>query len=326
MFTIQRDPAILPWAAALVVLAGCSGPADESGSGFNAAQGGVAAAGDPVVSEVQPPAAPQDTTLDIRVLGANYDRGSRVDLLIDGLPTDKVVTNSTRFRNQGELIANVTIAADATVTRYDVLVTTGRGKKGIGIEKFEVQLKTGAPFACVDDPHEQLPLSLTVRGAAGDALLGDGLGSYASGTDGSVHLASNGNLMFWVGDRPRSIQVTTSLFNGSTTDRIYTNNHGNPGGENACGFHGMVNGSQGTAVLEVELDDQGIVRYGKNCQGDLGTVVPGTEATTTRSLDGNTWTIEAQSGIHCKVTKVKGKTVMTEGTAGPVKLTFTALP
>lgn len=320
---LLRHP-VSRWLLALLGGLACAAPTDQDEIPVNAAAGG---GGDPVVNDVRPPEATQDTTLDIRVLGANYDRGSVVELLVDGVATDKVQTNSTRYRNSGELIANITIAADATVTSYDVLVTTSRGKKGIGIEKFAVLEKNGAPFACVDEPYEDLPLSLVIRDAVDDAVRSDGGGPYVQPVSGRVGVTANGNLMFWLGDgSARAVQVTTSLFTGATRDRIYTNNHTNPGGDDACGFHGMVPGSTGTAVLEVELDTQGVVRYGKNCVGDFGTVVPGTEATTTRSADGATWTIEASGGVHCKETKVKGKWITTEGTAGPFKLTFTALP
>ena len=99
--------------------------------------------GDPVVSSTDPTSAPQDTTLNVAVAGSDFDRGSRVDLVLDGVPTDKVRTNSTTFVNSKKLIANVSIAVDAVPDRYDVLVTTSKGKRGIGIELFEVTLRQG---------------------------------------------------------------------------------------------------------------------------------------------------------------------------------------
>lgn len=101
------------------------------------------ASGDPIVSSTEPASAPQDTTLDVAVTGSNFDSGSRVDLALDGVTTDKVRTNSTTFVTPKKLVANITIAPDAIPDRYDVIVTTSRGKRGIGIERFEVTLQQG---------------------------------------------------------------------------------------------------------------------------------------------------------------------------------------
>ncbi len=99
--------------------------------------------GDPIVSSTEPASAPQDTTLDVVVVGSNFDSGSRVDFAIDEVTTEKVRTNSTTFVTPKKLIANITIALDAIPDRYDVIVTTTKGKRGIGIERFEVTLRQG---------------------------------------------------------------------------------------------------------------------------------------------------------------------------------------
>jgi len=92
----------------------------------------------PEVTGTDPTGAPQDTTLDVEVFGSGFDNGSTVELTLSGVPTEKVHTNSTRYRNSRTLIANITIAADAQVDFYDVEVTTASRKKGIGSEMFEV--------------------------------------------------------------------------------------------------------------------------------------------------------------------------------------------
>lgn len=98
---------------------------------------GKPATGDPAVTATDPTSAAQGVTLDVRVLGSNFDRGSRADLAlnceVDCTLSDKVKTNSTSYVSSAELVANITIATDATVDLYDVLVTTSRGKRGIGI-------------------------------------------------------------------------------------------------------------------------------------------------------------------------------------------------
>ena len=100
--------------------------------------GGGGPLGDPTVKSTDPASAPQDITLDVRVLGSGFDDGSVVTFQLDGVEIPDVVTNSTRFMSSKELVANITIAADATTDFYDIEVTTFRGKRGVGIELFEV--------------------------------------------------------------------------------------------------------------------------------------------------------------------------------------------
>ena len=125
----------------LLVLAGCvaespTPPADQSPS---FAKGGGKG---PTVKSTDPDSGLQNTTLDVRVLGSGFDNGTRAVWGLAGdttFATTRVTTNSTRFVSSGELIANITIAADAPVALFDVVVITLAGKKGIGIEKFAVQ-------------------------------------------------------------------------------------------------------------------------------------------------------------------------------------------
>jgi hypothetical protein len=124
---------------AAAVIAGCYGEADPEPE-ITGIQLAKPATLDPQVTATDPPGAPQDTTLDVEVSGSGFDDGSTVALTLGGVPTDKVRTNSTRYRNPKTLIANVTIAPDADLDLYDVEVTTASRKKGIGTEMFEVFL------------------------------------------------------------------------------------------------------------------------------------------------------------------------------------------
>jgi probable HAF family extracellular repeat protein len=103
-------------------------------SGIEAAKAAVT----PTITSTDPMAAPQDTTLDVRVLGSGFDLGSKAEFALDGVVGPKVRTNRTTYRNPKELVANITIAIDAVPDRYDVIVTTSKGKKGIGTERFAV--------------------------------------------------------------------------------------------------------------------------------------------------------------------------------------------
>ncbi|MFQ5689902.1 MAG: hypothetical protein ACE5HQ_06495 [Gemmatimonadota bacterium] len=157
---------------------------------------------------------------------------------------------------------------------------------------------------------------------AGDALRSDNGNPYLEGTDGGVHLnGATGRLMLWTSqyDVPtRVVQVTTSAFSGPTSDRIYTNGHEPV--TSGCGFKDIAAGGSGTAVLEVELDADGIVRYGKACNGDADA---STRVAVTRSSDGLTWTVEGTSGRHCQKLGKKRNIPLTEvGTAGPFFMTL----
>ncbi len=97
------------------------------------------------MSATDPTKAPRNTTLDVRVLGSGFEPGSRAVWALHRdttLAVTKVRTNSTTFVSSTELIANVSIAADASLELYDVVVLAAAGgKKGIGIELFEVTVE-----------------------------------------------------------------------------------------------------------------------------------------------------------------------------------------
>ncbi len=95
-----------------------------------AAKGG--GGGGPKVNAAEPNNAPQDTTLDIRVIGSGFEDGSVVKLLLAGNSTPKIVTNSTSFVDGNTLIANITIAIDADVALHDIEVTPPRGGREWG--------------------------------------------------------------------------------------------------------------------------------------------------------------------------------------------------
>lgn len=278
----------------------------------------------PQVDATDPQSGQQATTLDVRVLGQNFASGAKVDFLLNGLKTPGVKTNSTRFVSSTEVVANITIASDAVVDRYDVQVSLAGKKPGVGIELFAV-CSQGPPVQC--DP---IPLVITFgQGVTGtDALRGDDIANSSYPTPG--HISGNGNLAFWLGeDNPRFVRVTSTAFDGLTRRRIFTNNHTNPGGDDSLGLRGMVSGSTGSAVFEAELhvrsnDPYEVIRYGKDCSGtgsSGGTVVPATKAITTRSADGRTWTITGSAGVHCKqVAKKPGLSQV--GTAGAFSMTL----
>ncbi|MEA2765062.1 MAG: hypothetical protein QOK07_1466, partial [Gemmatimonadaceae bacterium] len=128
--------------AALVALAACTDSTPTSaplppGLGLSARGGNSG----PTVKSTAPDTATIDSTLDVHVFGSGFDVGSQAKWALKGELTDKVVTNSTHFVSSTELVANITIAPDAPLASYDVIVTTSSGKGGIGTELFVVTAK-----------------------------------------------------------------------------------------------------------------------------------------------------------------------------------------
>jgi len=162
---------------ALAAALACSGPDDP---GLEPAS--VKAPADPTVTATDPDTAVQDTTLDVTVIGTGFDNGSVADWLLDGVADPRVRTNSTRYVSSRSLVANITIAIDAVPAAYDVRVTTSTGKKGIGTERFVVQLRDPSADFEVDD-------------AVGMKVTSDGRGAYVGntcGVGGRIYIANGG--------------------------------------------------------------------------------------------------------------------------------------
>ena len=130
--------AALQLAALTVVGLSCTAPRSTEPDVVDQAAARSGGTGDPTVASADPAAAPRDTTLDVHVFGSNYDQGSRVDFARGGVVDPKLQVNSTTFRSNTELVANVTVGPDAATVSYDIVVTKSTGKKGIGTEKFAV--------------------------------------------------------------------------------------------------------------------------------------------------------------------------------------------
>jgi hypothetical protein len=139
-----------------------------------------AAIADPTVTSAVPSEAEQGTTLDVQINGSGFDRGSLAHWERNGAVDPRVRVNGTRFVKSTQLIANLTIALDAEVSPYDIVVVTAAGKKGIGTEKFAVRLTNALPIWTIDETQ-----SLN--------FAGDGRGDYVSGECGLVGQIFYGN-------------------------------------------------------------------------------------------------------------------------------------
>lgn len=122
-----------------VIIAAGAGCADNAPTGAVYQAGRLSGGGTGVeVTAATPNASTRDTTLDVAIAGSGFDNGSSVDFALAGVVEPKLHVNRTTYRSSSQLVANVTVAANADLAKYDVAVTTSGGKKGIGSELFAV--------------------------------------------------------------------------------------------------------------------------------------------------------------------------------------------
>ena len=214
--------------------------------------------------------------------------------------------------------ASTSIVATSAIILFTLLACSREPTSPVSAKIGEVAL--AKPVNC----NSSVNLVITMRDQAGDAVVSDGGGSYAEGVDGvGAHLNGiNGNLMLNVQESTaRTIGWSTTASSGQSNDRLYTNSHTNPGGDNACGLFGMVVGSTGSAALGFELRQEppraDIIHYGKNCNGSANS---STRVTTTHP-DANTWVITGTSGAHCRP-RPTGNQIDQVAVAGPFQMTL----
>lgn len=93
------------------------------------------------VTSASPDSASQDTTLDVVINGSGFVSGTAANWSLAGVQDpSQVRTNSTRYVNSRQLVANITISATATIGKWDIVVTAASKKGGIGSEAFTVKV------------------------------------------------------------------------------------------------------------------------------------------------------------------------------------------
>jgi hypothetical protein len=180
-------PSRIPFAALLLALALPTGCADSPALSPEELAALSRNGGEITVTSTDPAGAPQDTTLEVKVYGSNFDQSARVELALGGQTTERVRTNSTRYVNQKQLIASISIQADAAVGAYDVVVLSNIRKGGIGTEMFEVRQKGGQ----IVNPTATVTYYDVAPGSTGGMLAGDGRladgSTRPAGSTGSVY-------------------------------------------------------------------------------------------------------------------------------------------
>jgi len=271
-------------------------------TGILLAPAGVA----PKVEDTEPPGAAQETTLDVHVFGSGFDDGSEVTLTLDGDTTETVQTNENTYVSDTELVANVTVDSNAVIDLYDVEVMTTRGKKGIGVDLFQVVEKGQT----VGDT----PITVEFWDADGDRVTSDGGDFY----DGIFREDPNGSLIFSTHENPRCIHfdfpqdpehplVPSDDCLDALLTTAYPEGEGNPGGMPAMapGSSLRTSGQFIWGSVEVvngkETPAEWFLRYGPGgCAFEE--VVEANQFTVTRKpepLD-DEWIFEGQNAYLCR--------------------------
>jgi hypothetical protein len=100
----------------------------------------------PTVSSASPGWANQGTVnLNVTISGSGFDRGSSARWYLNGAPYGKIVVNTTSYVSSSQLVANISVASDADIDDYDIVVTTSSLKQGIGSDLFVVTLAVPSP-------------------------------------------------------------------------------------------------------------------------------------------------------------------------------------
>jgi hypothetical protein len=142
----------------LVTVAACFETPTESPRIDAVAQLGKGGGATPDPQAADPDLIPPGIQLQVRVLGSGFDRNSTVDWLLDGAETNDIETNATSYVSDSELIADITVQPDLTLQSYDIAVTSGRGKRGVGTDLLTVDPEAPHPGG---GPSESFPVSIT---------------------------------------------------------------------------------------------------------------------------------------------------------------------
>jgi hypothetical protein len=151
---------------------------------FVTAMSALRASGQIQVTSASPTAAPQGTTsLNVTISGSGFKSGAVAKWYVTGTTNPGGVTvNSISGVRSNTLTANITIAAGAVISGFDIVVTNTDGRTGKGTDKFAVTAK-GTPIGCYStgtpsgfslvtqlNPVQSNGAALITTGAIGNAI------------------------------------------------------------------------------------------------------------------------------------------------------------
>jgi len=134
-------------ALAMCITACGRDPSSPTDMQLDVSAGKAASTSDMSVSSATPDSAVQDTTLDVVVNGSGFVAGTIATWSLAGVQDpSQIRTNTTRYVNSRQLVANITISASAATGKWDIAVTAAGKKGGIGTETFTVKTKGQGPI------------------------------------------------------------------------------------------------------------------------------------------------------------------------------------
>jgi len=196
------------------------------------------------VTSAVPDNASQGTlNLDVVLKGNGFKKGAKAQWFVTGTTNPGGVTvNSTAFNNSGQLTANITVASDAVIANFDIVVKNSDGRTGKGTELFAVQSKTATCPATVplNPPVSSLACSTATGQTCLDSTFGNSTqippgGLVLTNTDGSIPSTSDIDYASAVHEQLQPDGSLKLVAIGSTT-----NTNGS--------------GQQGVAVVRYNLD------------------------------------------------------------------------
>jgi uncharacterized delta-60 repeat protein len=186
------------------------------------------------VTSAVPNSTTQGTTnLDVVVHGNGFKKGAKVHWFVTGTTNPGGVTvNSTTFNNSGQLTANITVAADAVVSGFDIQVMNTDGRTGKGTELFAVNASGNNKTSCsVPQPMNPPEASVACSASSGYTCLDATFGSAGqippgglvlTNTDGSVPGTSDLDVAAAVRQQSQSDGSLKYLAIGTTSQPVGT--------------------------------------------------------------------------------------------------------
>lgn len=168
------------------------------------------------VTAANPNSAAQGTVnLNVVINGSGFKSGAKAKWFLTGTTNPGGVTvNSTAFNNPGQLTANITVAADATIGNFDIQVTNTNGRTGKGTELFAVNTGGASKASCSSVAVNPVPNACTSTTSASGCLDG------SFGNGGLVLTSTTTSEPVAVKQQTDGKLVAIGQINDSTSQRI----------------------------------------------------------------------------------------------------------
>ncbi len=288
-----------------VVMACTEQPSAPGSEALTIREGRSTTTSDMTVASASPDSATQDTTLDVVISGSGFVSGTVADFTLAGVADPvQVRTNSTRYVNSRQLIANITVSASAAVAKWDIQVTASGKKGGIGTEMFAIKMRPNAIVTPVST--FKLPLAGTNVSFRSDGMYSDGVYSvYASGTcnvTGSIFDGSFGGI-----NDGGDATIQTSLSSKGKCGRQFTLTYPDGYTETLASFANLRTLENSSFAIPIgaivnrrfTINPAGVInkvtpRCSRLFFGEFVTTGVGSDSVSVTRIDATTWHVQSQ--------------------------------